>query len=120
MLPQDETGRFRPPSDVIAAEDRFIIRVEIAAMQADGFRLSLLDRKLVVSGHRHLPVVTRSKTYQQVEIETGDFRLEFKLPGPVDETEVSADYQNGILQIELPYLQRRSVPVISESRGNEE
>lgn len=117
MFPQDETGRFRPPSDLIATEDRFIVRVEIAAMRADAFRLALLNRRLVVSGHRQLPGVERASSYHQVEIETGEFRLEFKLPKPVDEAEVSADYDNGILNIELPYLQSRSVPVMSESRS---
>ena len=105
MLPQSESGRFRPPSDVIATEDKFIVRVEIAYMRADAFRLSLLNRKLLVCGQRHLPEIDNARSYQQVEIETGEFRLEFRLPRPVDETEVSADYDNGILNIELPYLQ---------------
>lgn len=87
-------------------------------MQADGFRLSLLNRRLVVSGHRHLPAIDKATKYHQVEIETGDFRVEFKLTRPVDEAEVSADYDNGILHIELPYLQGRSVPVMAESRDN--
>lgn len=120
MLPQGETGRFRPPSDVIATEDKFIVRVEIASMQAGAFRLSLLNRKLVVSGKRRLPDIDNATSYQQVEIETGEFRLEFRLPQPVDETEVSADYDNGILNIELPYLQRRNVPVMPEARSKKD
>ena len=120
MFPQGETGRFRPPSDVIATDDRFIVRVEIAAMQADAFRLALLKRRLVVSGHRQLPGIEGASSYHQVEIETGEFRLEFQLPKPVNETEVSAEYDNGILNIELPYLQRRSVPVMTESRSKKD
>ena len=115
MLPTDETGKFRPPSDVIVADDKFIVRVEIAAMQTDDFRLSLLNRKLVVSGIRHLPDLDKAWSYQQVEIERGDFRLEFDLPRPVDEGRVGADYQNGILQIELPYQRGRNVPVRTET-----
>ncbi len=113
MLPQTEHGKFRPPSDVVATEEKFVVRVEIAAMQTDDFRLSLLNRKLVVSGNRQLRDIDQSTTFHQVEIETGEFRLEFALPKPVDEKQVVADYQNGILQIDLPYLSKRSVRVIS-------
>ncbi len=120
MLPPDETGRFRPPSDLIATEDRFIVRVEIAAMRADAFRLALLNRRLVVSGHRQLPGLARASSYHQVEIETGEFRLEFVLPKPVEETAVSADYDNGILNIELPFRQSRTVPVMPESRSEKD
>ena len=111
MLAANEPGKFKPPSDFIETESGFVVRVEIAAMQAEGFRLSLLNRKLVVSGERQLGEVAKSRTYHQVEIETGVFRLEYRLPKPVDETQVTAQYQNGILHIQLPHLPSKSVQV---------
>lgn len=111
MLRNRARGKFKPPSDVIETEDRFIIRVEIAGMEADAFRLSLLNRKLVISGNRTLPTVEMSTSYHQVEIETGEFRLEYTLTKPVDDKAVIANYQNGLLQIDLPYLPRKAVKV---------
>jgi len=112
MLRHREHGKFKPPSDVIEAEDKFIIWVEIAGMEADGFRLSLLNRKLVISGTRTLPTIDSNISYHQVEIETGEFRLEYNLTKPVDDTRVTANYNNGLLQIELPYLPKKTVKVV--------
>ena len=82
-------------------------------MQANDFKVSLLDRKLVISGVRQLPEVKSSRSFHQVEIETGEFRVEFALPKPVDPEKVTAAYQNGIMQVELPYLPQRSAQVVS-------
>ena len=101
----------------MATADRFIILIEIAAMQADDFKLSLMNRKLVVSGKRSLPNIGRRLSYHQVEIETGAFRLEYQLPGPVDDTQVTANYENGILRIELPYQPRQSVRVVPTNKN---
>lgn len=111
MLRNRDRGKFKPPSDVIEAEDKFVILVEIAGMDADAFRLSLLNRKLVISGNRTLPTIETSTSYHQVEIETGEFRLEYSLSKPVDDSQVRANYQNGLLQIELPYLPKKTVKV---------
>lgn len=112
MLSKIEKGKFRPPSDLITTELGVVVRVEIAAMRASDFKVSLLDRKLVISGTRKLPEVKTSLSFHQVEIETGEFRVEFTLPTPVDAERVTAAYQNGIMQVELPYLPRRTAPVL--------
>ena len=114
MLANVDKGKFRPPSDVITTESGFVVRVEIAAMKASDFKVSLLDSKLVISGTRQLPEVKTSRSFHQVEIETGEFRVEFALSKPVDAEKVTAAYQNGIMQVELPYLPPRSVQVVSK------
>lgn len=120
MLRHTERGKFKPPSDVIETEDKFIIWVEIAGMTTDDFRLSLLNRKLVISGKRTLPSVDSNTSYHQVEIETGEFRLEYNLTKPVDDTKVTANYNNGLLQIDLPYLPRKTVKVVLAQENTKE
>lgn len=117
MLENKGRGAFKPPCDIMAAEDRFIILIEIAAMQANDFKLSLMNRKLVVSGARSLTAAARQLSYHQVEIETGQFRLEYTLPRPVDDAQVRAHYENGILQIELPYQRRQTVQVAPANKN---
>lgn len=112
MLRNRARGKFKPPSDVIETGDEFIILVEIASMEVDDFKLFLTDRKLVISGIRILPVIETSTSYHQVEIETGEFRLEYTLTKAVDDTKVTADYHNGLLRIELPYLPKTTVKVV--------
>ena len=112
MLRNLRHGKFKPPSDVLETEDGFIILVEIAGMEIDDFKLVLNNRKLTISGNRLLPTVESNTSYHQVEIETGEFRLEYTLTKPVDDEKVTANYQNGLLRIELPYLPKKTVKVV--------
>jgi HSP20 family protein len=115
MLSNIDRGKFNPPSDVVVTDDRFIIRVEIAGMRAEAFRLTLAKRKLVISGIRQMPAVAATCSYHQMEIGTGEFRLQYTLSQPVDDKRVSANYMNGILLIELPFLPSKSVNVVDTS-----
>jgi HSP20 family protein len=45
--------------------------------------------------------------YQQVEIETGPFRRVIELSADVDAEGAKATYDDGILRIELPLVERR-------------
>lgn len=120
MLQHRMGGKFKPPSDVIETDDKFIILVEIASMEVDDFKLFLMNRKLVISGNRILPTIETSATYHQVEIEAGEFRLEYTLTKPVDDANVTADYHNGILRIELPYLPKKTVKITLANENEKE
>ena len=120
MLQHRTDGKFKPPSDVIETDDKFIIVVEIASMEVDDFKLFLMNRKLVISGIRELPAIESSASYHQVEIEAGEFRLEYTLTKPVDDEKVTADYQNGLLRIELPYLPKQTVKVTLANENEKE
>ncbi len=120
MLRNRAGGKFKPPSDVIETEDKFIILVEIASMAVDDFKLFLMNRKLVISGVRELPPIETHTSYHQVEIEAGEFRLEYKLTKPVDDAQVTANYHNGLLRIELPYLPKKTVKVTLANENEKE
>ena len=120
MFRHSQRGKFKPPSDVIETDNKFIVLVEIAGMDADEFRLSLLNRKLVISGNRILPAIDANTSYHQVEIESGEFRLEYNLTKPIDDEKVTANYQNGLLQIDLPYLPKKTVKVVLANESEKE
>jgi HSP20 family protein len=98
---------FIPPADVIELDDKIVIMIEIAGMRTGDFNIALHHHRLIVSGRReriHFP----NCAYHQVEIGFGEFRIEFILPWQSDKDMVSASYQNGFLQIELPRRQSHS------------
>jgi HSP20 family protein len=101
---------FRPPTDVIELGDRLLVRVEIAGMRAGDFNLTLHDRALVVSGTREQPPQT-NPAYHQVEIGYGEFRVEVALPWSVERERVNASYEAGFLQIDLPRVAGKQIPV---------
>ena len=110
---------FVPPTDVVELADRLVVIVEIAGMQANGFNITLHNRRLSISGVRNRPELTQP-AYHQVEIGFGEFRVEVALPWSVDRDQVSASYQHGFLQIELPRKPVETVPVVERNAKEQE
>jgi HSP20 family protein len=107
-----------PAVDVAYAPDppRAIVTAELAGVKADQLALRVEGRKLILAGRRGLSG-SQSQVYQQVEIERGQFRRVIELGADVRADEASAHYEDGMLQVELPLVQRqprsRAVPIES-------
>jgi HSP20 family protein len=110
-------GGFSPAVDVVYADDppRAIVTAELAGVDADQLDLQIQGRTLILSGRRR-PATVEGGVYQQVEIERGYFRRMIELGAEVHPEKAKARYEDGILRIELPLVQRRSRgPVSIES-----
>lgn len=91
---------WRPPTDVYETGDAYVVKVEIAGMREDDFRVTYMDGVLRVEGTRQ---DTDAKLgYHQMEIAYGDFRTEVELRVPVDSNNIEAIYLNGFLVVTLP------------------
>ncbi|MFQ6058615.1 MAG: Hsp20/alpha crystallin family protein [Anaerolineae bacterium] len=110
-LPTRHRNAWRPPTDVYETETCVEVRVEVAGMREEDFRISLADRTLIIAGRREDPSAKR--VYQQMEIAWGEFRTEVYLPWFVDEDNVEASYKDGFLIIVLPKAEahKRRIPV---------
>jgi len=100
---------WRPPTDVYETELTFVVRVEIAGMQENGFSISLANRLLSIRGIRQ--EMPERRAYHQMEIFFGEFASEIELPGPVVAEEVTAEYLDGFLRLEFPKEQPRRIEV---------
>lgn len=96
---------WRPPTDIYETETELVVQIEIAGMRDGHFHLSLTDRQLAIQGTRNDATPER-RAYHQLEINSGDFRVDIALPVPVQaETEaVKANYDDGYLRVTLTKL----------------
>lgn len=107
---------FTPAIDVIYASDppRAIVTAELAGIDVDELELELEGSQLILAGHRKPPTVD-GEVYQQVEIEHGPFRRVVELAGEAISSGARAEYQDGILRVELPLAssepRSRTVPI---------
>jgi HSP20 family protein len=91
---------WRPPTDLMELDDRYIVRVEIAGVIESDF-LVLLDQNLLsIQGVR--ADLSERRAYHQMEINFGEFYSAVEIPGPVESQLVTADYQHGLLWVYLP------------------
>jgi HSP20 family protein len=115
---------FSPAVDVIYASDppRAIVTAELAGIDVEDLEIELKGAQLILAGHRK-PAAADGEVYQQVEIEHGPFRRVLELAGEVVAEGVKAQYQDGILRIELPIVatesQSRTVPIEISPRRQE-
>jgi HSP20 family protein len=116
---------FTPAVDVIYASDppRAIVTAELAGIDVDDLELDIEGSRLILAGHRK-PAAADGEVYQQVEIEHGPFRRVVQLAGEAIADGAKAQYQDGILRVELPLVASEShshtVPIEIARRPNRE
>jgi HSP20 family protein len=94
-------GGFTPAVDVYLEADRAVVRVELAGVEAADLALEITGRELILAGVRRAEQADR-RSYQQLEIERGQFRRVVPLGVDVDPDRATATYTDGMLTVELP------------------
>jgi HSP20 family protein len=91
---------WRPPTDLIELDDRYVVRVEIAGVNESDFLVTLDQNLLSIQGLR--ADLSGRRTYHQMQINFGEFLSAVEIPGPIECLEVTAEYQQGLLWVYLP------------------
>jgi HSP20 family protein len=116
-------GGFSPAVDVYYAGDppRAVVRADLAGIDPATISLEIRGRELILSGRRPAEA-GEERVYQQLEISHGPFRRVVALGADVDPDAARADYEDGMLVVELPLLppkRPRSVPIESGRDGGD-
>lgn len=98
-----EVGGFQPAADIYETPAGLVIRLELAGVKLEDISLLLHQRELVINGRRRFPAAEPVQRFYRLEIDYGRFERRFLLPKPVAEELVTAEYQNGVLEIRLPW-----------------
>lgn len=95
-------ARWTPRADVKEDEKAFYLKADLPGMKKDDIDISVEGNQLVISGERSFSKEEKKEDYHFVERSYGSFYRAFTLPGSVDVEGITADYDNGVLQVELP------------------
>ena len=109
---------WRPPTDVYDTDRHLVVKVEIAGMREEDFRVSLVNRHLIIAGYRRAPAARL--LYQNMEIRYGEFRTEVQLGWPVDESAIEAHYREGFIYVFLSKAKEYRVPVVERDADAQE
>lgn len=97
---QISTGyTFTPPVDVSEGDNSLKFRLEIPGVQEKEVEITLDGDVLTVRGERK--PAGKQENYIRVERPYGRFYRSFTLPSSVDPNSLTANYVNGVLEIEM-------------------
>ena len=101
--PESTNGlTMNPAMDVSENENAFDVRVDAPGMAAKDFDIQVQGNAVVVSGKRHEEHEEDDKKFHRVERRWGSFSRAITLPCEVNEDEVVAQYDSGVLTLTLP------------------
>ncbi len=95
------TGSFFPPVDIYEDGNRIVLKLEVPGMKQEDLKIQMENQTLTVRGERKFEHETNEKNYHRVERRYGSFARSFTLPNTVDSEKVQAQYDAGVLSIEL-------------------
>ena len=93
-----ETADWYPAADVYENDGEYIVAVDLPGIDRTTLDISVDDDKLTIKGNR----AARETTRHRAECPSGKFLKSFSVPAAVDQSDIRADYKDGVLQVHLP------------------
>ena len=93
---------FMPNVDISETENLYELHVSVPGMNKEDFNIDIKDHTLIISGERKWQDEKKERNFHRVESRYGSFSRSFTLPEDVNIENISAQYVDGVLNIELP------------------
>src|SRR5437764_38547 len=95
------TSTFAPPVDVYEDEHNVTLKIEVPGIDEKDIDVQIENNTLTVHGERKFEKEEKEENFRRVERQYGSFTRSFTLPNTVDTESIHANYDKGILKIEL-------------------
>jgi HSP20 family protein len=95
------TTSFAPPVDIYEDEHTITLKLEVPGIEEKDIDVRVENNTLTVHGERKIEKEEKEENFRRVERQYGSFTRSFTLPSSVDAEQVSANYEKGVLKIQL-------------------
>lgn len=95
-------GSWTPPVDVSEEGDNLILKAELPGMKEEDIEIEFENGLLTLKGERSFEAEKTDRNYHRIERSYGKFVRTFNLPRSVDAEGISANYENGVLEVTIP------------------
>ncbi len=93
---------WRPAADISETGKEYLIKAELPAVKKEDVDVSVHDGVITIKGERRIEKSDEDEKQHRVESFYGSFSRSFSLPADVDESAISAETKDGVLQVHLP------------------
>lgn len=91
-----------PAVDVQETDKEYLIKADLPEIKKDDMKIAIDDGVLSMEGERKQEKEEKNKKFHKVERIYGKFVRRMALPSDVDETKVTAEFKDGVLNVHLP------------------
>jgi HSP20 family protein len=108
------TASFVPAVDIYEDVNRVVLKLEVPGMEEKDLDVRVENNTLTVKGERKFEKDEKEENFHRIERRYGSFYRAFTLPSTVDTGNVQANYNAGVLKLELskkPEAQPKQIKV---------
>jgi HSP20 family protein len=95
-----------PSVDIAETAEAFEIKAELPDVRKEDVKVTVEDGELRISGERKQEKEEKGKKFHRIERSYGSFMRSFTLPENVDDSKLTADYKDGLLNVRLPKTEK--------------
>ena len=120
---RDQSRRWVPPVDLVEAEDHFVLKADLPGLSEQDVSIEVQDNTLTISGERQAEHESRERGWYRIERSFGSFSRSLTLPDGVDPDGISARFENGVLEVNIPKPEERKprrVEITTDGNGHAE
>ncbi len=110
-------GSFIPAAELEETANEVLLKVEIPGLDAEDLDVQVTAEAVAISGERKSETKTEEKGMTRSEFRYGKFRRVIPLPTRIQNTDVKADYKNGVLHLTLPKAEEEKNKVVKVTIG---
>jgi HSP20 family protein len=92
----------RVNTDIEELDDGYLFSFDLPGVKQEDIKLDLSDGLLKISGERKRESRRKNEGFERIEKSYGRFERTFQLPQNVDETNIKAHFDNGLLEVMVP------------------
>ena len=96
-----------PRVDILDRETEIVVRAELPGVSKDDLEVTLTEDTVTIEAHTtHEEKEEKKGKYYRREMRRGDFLRTLPLPTGVDEEKATATFEDGMLELKLPKLEK--------------
>jgi HSP20 family protein len=103
-----------PASNVKETPEAFIIDMAAPGLDKSDFSISVDNMQLTIAVNKEDQKEEKTENYHRKEFHYHNFKRSFQLPENVNLEEISADYIQGVLSLQLPKMQETTVEKVRQ------
>ncbi len=112
-----EFGNFSkvPAAELAETKEALILKLELPGIQTPDINIEATAKSISISGERKSDIKAESEAKTRSEFRYGNFKRVIALPVRIQNTEVKAEYKDGILHLTLPKADEEKNKVVKVS-----